>query len=59
MEAHLGYPTHSPAGHHSGHRRNGYGSKSLKGDHGVLEIETPRDRNGTFEPSLCVKIKRG
>ena len=33
MEAHLGYPKHSPTGHNSGNSRNGYGSKSLKGDH--------------------------
>ncbi|MDD5579217.1 MAG: transposase [Methylobacter sp.] len=39
MEAHLGYPKHSPTGHNSGNGRNGYGSKSLKGDHGVLDIE--------------------
>ena len=55
MEAHLGYPKHSPTGHNSGNSRNGYGSKSLKGDHGVLEIETPRDRNGTFEPQFVRK----
>ena len=23
---------------------------TLKGDHGAIEIETPRDRNGSFEP---------
>jgi putative transposase len=43
MEAHLGYPKRSPIGQNSGNSRNGYGKKSLKGDHGVLEIETPRD----------------
>ena len=55
MEAHLGYPKHSPTGHNSGNSRNGYGSKSLKGDHGVIEIETPRDRNGTFDPQFVRK----
>ncbi|WP_422614850.1 transposase [Methylobacter svalbardensis] len=41
MEAHLGYPKHSPTGHNSGNSRNGYGSKSLKGDHGVdLTLDT-------------------
>ena len=55
MEAHLGYPKHSPTGHNSGNSRNGYGSKSLKGEHGVLEIETPRDRNGTFDPQFVRK----
>jgi transposase-like protein len=61
MEAHLDYPKHSPSGHNSGNSRNGYGSKSLKGNHGVLEIETPRDESAMAPSnlSLCVKIKRG
>ncbi len=55
MKAHLGYSKHSTTGYHSGNSRNGYGKKSLKVDHGVLEIETPRDRNGTFEPQFVRK----
>ena len=55
MEQHLGYPKHSPLGHHSGNSRNGTSSKILKGDHGEVLIETPRDRNGTFEPELVRK----
>ncbi|MCX7102149.1 MAG: transposase [Methylobacter sp.] len=55
--AHLGYPKHSPIGQNSGNSRNGYGKKSLKGDHGVLEIKTPRDRNGTFYPQFVSKIR--
>jgi len=55
MEAHLGYAKHSPEGHHTGNSRNGYSAKTLKGDHGEVEIETPRDRNGTFEPQLVRK----
>jgi len=55
MEAHLGYSKHSPAGHNSGNSRNGYSSKSLKGDHGIIEIETPRDRNGSFDPQFVRK----
>jgi putative transposase len=55
MERHLGYPKHSPAGHHTGNSRNGSTAKTLKGDHGEVRIETPRDRNGTFEPQLVKK----
>jgi hypothetical protein len=55
MEAHLGYPKHSPTGHNSVNSRSGYGNKSLKGVHGVLGIETPRDRNGTFDPQFTRK----
>lgn len=35
--------------------RNGYSSQTLKGDRGEVEINTPRDRNGTFEPQLIRK----
>ncbi len=55
MEAHLGYARHSPEGHHTGNSRNGYSSKSLKGNHGKVDIEVPRDRNGDFEPQLIRK----
>lgn len=55
MEAHLGYAKHSLEGHHSGNNRNGYSRKTLKGDHGEVEIEVPRDCNGSFEPQLVRK----
>jgi len=56
MDDHLGYSSHEPKGKNSGNNRNGYSTKTLKGDHGEIEIETPRDRNATFEPQL---IKKG
>ena len=52
---HLGYEKHDPAGHHSGNSRNGASGKTLKGDFGELEIEVPRDRNGSFEPQIVAK----
>ena len=55
MEEHLGYPKHSPDGHHTGNSRNGNSSKTLKGDHGEVDIDVPRDRNGSFEPQLIRK----
>ena len=55
MERHLGYAKHSPAGHHTGNSRNGTTQKTLKGDHGEVLIETPRDRNSSFEPQLVKK----
>jgi putative transposase len=39
-------------------RKNGKGSKLLKTSVGNVEIETPRDRNGTFEPELVPKRQR-
>lgn len=55
MERHLGYRKHSPAGHHTGNSRNGTTQKTLKGSHGEVRIETPRDRNSSFEPQLVKK----
>ena len=55
MEDHLGYEKHAPEGRNTGNSRNGKSSKRLKGKHGVVEIDTPRDRNGTFEPKLLGK----
>lgn len=55
MDEHLGYEKHSPKGKNTGNSRNGYSKKTLKGDFGEVELETPRDRNGTFEPKLIKK----
>ena len=55
LDDHLGYEKHDPAGRGSGNSRNGKNTKKLRGDHGELEIATPRDRNGTFEPQLVSK----
>jgi putative transposase len=55
MEEHLGYERHDPAGRGSGNTRNGYGSKTVRGDFGEVRIETPRDRNASFEPRIVGK----
>ena len=55
MTEHLGYAKHDPAGNHSGNSRNGVTRKTLKGDFGEVEVETPRDRNGEFEPQILKK----
>lgn len=52
---HLGYEKSDPAGYNSGNTRNGSTPKTLKGDFGELVIETPRDRNGSFEPQIVKK----
>ena len=52
---HLGYEKSDPAGYNSGNSRNGTTAKTLKGDFGELIIETPRDRNGSFEPQMVKK----
>lgn len=38
-----------------GNRKNGKGSKLLKTSAGSIEINTPRDRHGTFEPEMVKK----
>lgn len=54
----LGYAKHSVTGHGSGNSRNGISSKTLKTDHGDMEISIPRDRNSSFEPQIVKKCQR-
>jgi putative transposase len=58
LDHHLGYDKHAAEGRGSGNSRNGKGRKKVITDHGPLPIETPRDRNGTFEPQLVPKRER-
>src|SRR4029453_12717995 len=55
MTDHLGYEKHDPAGNNSGNSRNGATTKTLKGDFGEIPLETPRDRNGSYEPKIIAK----
>jgi putative transposase len=55
MEEHLGYPPHAAEGRGSGNSRNGTTPKTVRGDFGEVAIETPRDRNGEFEPKIVAK----
>lgn len=55
LTEHLGYEKHDPVGYKSGNSRNGKSRKSLKGEFGEIELETPRDRNASFEPKIVAK----
>ncbi len=55
MKDHLGYEKHSAAGRNTGNSRNGVSRKTIKGADGEYEIETPRDREGTFDPQFVRK----
>lgn len=55
LEEHLGYSPHASEGHNSGNSRNGTSPKTLKGSHGEVVINAPRDRASTFEPQLISK----
>src|SRR5215210_1662877 len=53
MTEHLGHP---PGGRPQGANvRNGAGSKTVQSDLGPVEVKTPRDRDGSFEPKLVAK----
>ena len=54
----LGYKKHSPTGRNRGNSRNGKSSKTLKTDHGDMEISVPRDRTSEFEPQIVKKGQR-
>ena len=53
LDDHLGYSKHQSSD--SRNSRNGYGSKTLKTEDGQFDLNTPRDRDGSFEPKLVKK----
>jgi putative transposase len=55
MTEHLGYAKHAVEGRGVPNSRNGVRSKTLHTDQGPLEIDVPRDRDGSFEPQLVKK----
>ena len=56
LEDHLGFAKHESSD--STNSRNGSSRKTLTTDEGQFELETPRDRNGSFEPKLVKKHQR-
>jgi transposase-like protein len=58
LDSHLGYEKHSAEGINTGNSRNGKTSKTVKTTLGEVELEVPRDRNGSFEPVLIPKRSR-
>lgn len=55
LEDELGYSKYDYKNKEGTNSRNGYSQKTLKTSFGNIEIETPRDRNGEFEPQLLKK----
>ena len=55
LTGHLGYERGDRAGRGSGNSRNGTTAKTVGSEVGNLEIDTPRDRSGTFDPRLVPK----
>jgi putative transposase len=59
MAEHLGYDRHDPAGRNRGNSRNGRRTKAVLTDAcGEVDIEVPRDRDGSFEPVIVKKRQR-
>jgi transposase-like protein len=55
---HLGYAPNASKGRGSGNNRNGKSQKTVQSDSGPLQIEVPRDRNGSFDPQMIKKRQR-
>ena len=52
---HLGYEKGDPVGRGTGNNRNGSYAKTVLTEDGSVEIDVPRDRNGSFEPQIVAK----
>jgi putative transposase len=58
MTEHLGYEPYEPVGRGSGNSRNGSYPKTVATDVGPVELQMPRDRQGSFEPVTVPKHVR-
>lgn len=55
LDGHLGYSKHTRSDEKNS--RNGHTTKKVRGDQGDIEIQVPRDREGSFNPILVPKRK--
>jgi putative transposase len=55
LSDHLGYEKYESSGRNSGNSRNGYYGKKVRTSSGDVEIQVPRDREGSFEPKIIPK----
>ena len=53
----LGYSKHAVSGRNTGNSRNGYNRKRVNSTHGEFELDTPRDRNGEYDPQIVKKYQ--
>src|SRR5262249_8434802 len=49
---HLGYEPHQEPPGGTGNTRNGTSPKTLITEHGQVDLDAPRDRDGSFEPKI-------
>jgi putative transposase len=55
---HLGYEPHQEPPGGAGNQRNGTSPKTLICEHGKVQIDAPRDRDGSFQPKIVKKRQR-
>jgi len=58
LSEHLGYERGQAPPGGAGNTRNGSTPKTLETEHGPVGVETPRDRQGSFEPRIVRKGQR-
>jgi transposase-like protein len=58
MTEHLGYEKHDPEGRDGGNSRNGVRTKTVLTDIGEVDLDVPRDRDGSFEPRIVRERQR-
>ena len=58
MDNHLGYTSNDHGEKETENRRNGYTEKTIRTTMGDVEIQTPRDRDGSFEPKVLPKRQK-
>ena len=58
LEFKLGYSKYESSEKDTGNRRNGYNLKKVRSSVGEIELATPRDREGEFEPQLVKRYEK-
>jgi transposase-like protein len=58
LSHHLGYPPGAPKPDSESNQRNGSSAKTVLTEEGPLRLDIPRDRDGSFEPTLIPKHER-
>ena len=58
MTEHLGYEKGDPAGAGTPNSRNGIGRKTVLTGVGAVDVDVPRDRDGSFAPQIVRKRQR-
>jgi putative transposase len=58
LDAHLGYGKHERGAREDGNSRNGSRAKTVLTEAGPVELDMPRDRDGSFTPRIVRKRQR-